>query len=294
MCSCAAGRYLTYFAAFDIREAHLVQLRCLVLLALALAFASGTVAAGQGSREAQLARFEGKWKEDPSSRKNALAIEQPLEFRRTEAGELQERRGYPINVPQWQTVVMDGKPRTLPSGNIMAWQKLDENTFERTLTDGFGRTLAVRRITLSASGQELTENIKEGQRTRTATFKRESGSGKDLVGVWSGGTLQADPSVILLKVEGSDRFTHSWNGSFFTGTLGGPAVQILGAPDGMTGSGRLLDDGRLETVTYVSGKELNRTVYVPSPDGKSLSLTTTAVNTPSSTGPPATSVWNKQ
>ncbi len=246
-----------------------------------------------------LAKFAGTWKEDLSKRKGELLT---LTFRRGASVALEELRGSELR-PLVQPVNFTGKPYAIDgSQNTIAWKQIDANRFERELYSA-GRLLNTRRIQLSADGTTLTQETESigpaGQKTvETTVFRRASGD-KGLVGLWRPvSSKSSTPPEIIYELVASNGLKLTTRGiapSTVTAMLDNKPVAIVGDSviSGTMSAVRQVDGSTLEFTTSREGTVTGRSHRVVSPDGKTMTVTTTQLG-PNASKEPQVSVFVKQ
>jgi hypothetical protein len=254
----------------------------------------------QTSSSTSVAKFVGTWKEDLSKRKG---VAQPaLTFRQNAKGALEELRGSELR-PLVQPVNFTGKPYAIDeSQNTIAWKQIDPNRFERAIYSG-SRLLNTRRIQLSADGKTLTQETEApgasgAKDLNTVIYRRETGD-KGLVGRWraeSSKTTRAPEAIIEgVGSYGIKVTTRGGNTTAFTVMLDNKPVGVVGdaiIPGTMTAV-RPVDASTLEFTQSREGVVTGKSVRVVSPDGKTMTVTTTQYG-PNASKEPTVSVFVKQ
>jgi hypothetical protein len=262
------------------------------------------LAQSSGSASA-VSRFTGTWKEDVTKRK--VGSMPNLRFQRNEKGVLQEVRGPEVR-PVFQSIVFDGKPHKLETGNnSIAWKQVNPNTFERVLSDGSGtRTLTTRRIRISTDGKTMTEETEtkstDGRPlVDTIVYQRVSGDAQGLVGRWKPVSFKTDtPAVVKYEPAGTNgiKFSDSNNDptdTTFTVTLDGKPMPVVGSAviSGTMIAAKVVDDRTIEFTQSREGVVSDKSVRQLSADGKTLTATSTTVG-PNASAEPSVSVYVKQ
>ena len=257
--------------------------------ALNAAVIAGQAVDLQGVQQA----FVGTWREDISTRKLNAAAFPELRFRKAADGSLEELRG-PASASTAQPVIFDGKSRDLPSGNAIAWKQLGPASFERTVT-AKGQTMSTRRVSISADGTTLTEDIEtkvgDGTVKSTAVYQRASGEANGgLVGTWKGISRTADtPVTLTFEAVGSNSLRLTGAGTSTTMEINGPPVAPTGPGigKGRTEQLRVISQSTLEGISATNGVETGRTRYELSTDRKTLRVIGSSAG---GAGPPAIEV----
>ena len=150
-------------------------------------------------------QFVGNWVEDQSKR--TIGSLRSLTFRQGANGALEELRGSYAR-PLVQPVHFDGKPYEVDaSKNTIVWKQIDATHFERTISQK-GQLINTRRLQVSADGTTLTEATEtpEGAKKTVATvvYRRTSGSGSGLAGVWKPQSSKSDvPNTMRIQAASS-------------------------------------------------------------------------------------------
>jgi hypothetical protein len=187
------------------------------------------------------------------------------------------------------------------SNDTVAWKQLGGGRFERTLINKNGKTLQIRRITISADGETLTESSEfslagDKKRTTTIVYTRTSGSGQNLVGVWKPQTVRSDMPVTLwiqtvgsaLRVSPEDGVTHVWTFDGKPVAFTGPAI-----PSGETVTGKIDSDRVIEIAFARLGTPVSTMTWTLSADGKTLTESMMMLG-PDASKEPSVSVFLKQ
>ena len=246
-------------------------------------------------------RFVGNWVEDPSKR--TIGSMRNLTFTQTANGGLEELRGSTAR-PLMQPVRFDGKPYAVDgSPNTLAWKQLDANHFERTVSQN-GQLLNTRRLQVSADGStltEATETTDAGKKVvATIVYRRTSGTGPRLAGVWKPQSYKSDvPNTLRVEAAGSGlrAFTneHATSRTAFTLKFDGKALPVEG-PNIIAGSasaGTLVNDRSIDIAQSREGVATGRQSWSLSPDGKILTTSSTFVG-PDATNVPSVMVFTRR
>ena len=245
--------------------------------------------------------FAGSWVEDQSKR--TIGSLRSLTFRQG-AGGLEELRGSYAN-PLVQPVRFDGKPYSVDeSRNTIVWRQIDANRFERTIAQS-GQVLNTRRLQVAADGSTLTEATEAASAGKTTSvvtivYRRTSGSGPGLAGVWRPQSYKSDtPNTLRGEVSGNGlRVLTNDNGSnrtSYTLSFDGKVAPVDGptAISGTSVAGKLINDRTIEISQSRSGVATGRTTWSLSADGKT--LTTSAITIgPDATKEPSVVVYTRQ
>jgi hypothetical protein len=265
-------------------------------VALAVACLWPTVASAQSAT-----RFVGNWVEDQSKR--TIGSMRNLTFRLTAGGGLEELRGSSAR-PLLLLVRFDGKPyEGEGSPNTFTWKQLDATHFERTVSKD-SQLLNTRRLQISADGTTLTEatdTTDDGKKVvTTIVYRRTSGSGAGLTGVWKPQSYKSDtPNTLRLEAVGRGLrgFTNerSTSRTAFTLAFDGKASPVEG-PNTISGSasaGTLVDDRSIDIAQSREGVPTGRQTWVLTPDGKTLTTSSTFVG-PDATGAASLVVYTRK
>ncbi len=245
--------------------------------------------------------FVGSWVEDPSKR--AIGSLRNLTFRAAANGGLEELRGSSAR-PLMQPVRFDGKPYEVDgSRNVIVWKQLDATHFERTISQN-GQWLNTRRLQVSADGTTLTEALEttdDGKKTvATIVYRRTSGSGPGLAGVWKPQSYKSDlPTTVRVEAAGgglrvfmnersTSRATLTWTFDGKPQPVEGPA-QISG---GAT-AGKLVNDRTIEIAQSREGVPIGRATWSLSQDGKTLTQSSTSLG-PDATNAPSVLIFTRR
>jgi hypothetical protein len=246
-----------------------------------------------------VSKFVGTWTEDLSRRKGAAQI---LTFRRTGNGGLEELRGSELR-PVSQPVNFTGKPYQIDeSKNLIAWKQIDSNRFEREIYSG-RRLLSPRRIQLSADGKTLTEETAAtgaaGEKfVTTIVFQRASGD-QGLVGLWKAQSVKNTiPPQVTYEAVGSNGIkmtTRGGNPITVTATLDNKPAPVVGDAviSGTMNAVRQVDASTLEFTQSRRGTVSGKSVRTVSPDGKTMTVTTTNYG-PNASKEPVVAIFIKQ
>ena len=231
--------------------------------------------------------FTGTWKENEAKSKFGSNIN--LEFRRNAKGELEELRG-PESRPVVQRVIFDGKTHTVDGGNMIEWKQIDAHDFERKIFEARkspgkpARLIATRNLQISPDEKTLTEKnertLTDGKPSLTTiTYTRTSGEPQGLVGRWKLNTLHSNrPPVLKLEPAGNNGLKVSSDRGFtYTLTFDGKDAPVAG-PDVVpktTAAGRQVDNHTIEVTGSREGVLANKSTWELSPDGKTMTVTTT-------------------
>ena len=210
----------------------------LVTLALASSFLCTAQSAPAQSQTPS--RFAGTWVENESKRKIGTDGGN-LRFRRTPAGGLEEMRGPEVR-PLTQPVSFGTAPYAIDAGkNTIAWKQNGATRFERQLFNS-GQLINTRRIQIASDGKSLTEETEGTQtdrkkRTSTTVYRRTSGDGPGLAGVWHAESTHSDnPASLRYEVAGNALKFSNPAGVTYTLTLDGKPISVNG-PAVISGTG---------------------------------------------------------
>lgn len=254
---------------------------------------------GFGQAGSVLSKFAGTWKENEAKAKIGSAV--PLRFRTGADGGLEEVRGSEV-APLVQPVHFDGKPYAVDSGkNTLAWKQPGPNKFERQIFES-GKLVTTRRIAISNAGKTLTEEteqkLQDGTTALVTTvYSRSSGEGTGLAGTWKAESRHSNnPSQITMSAVGTSSL--KWSsaaGLTYTAALDDKPVAVTGPAviSGTMVAYRQVDDHTLASTGSRNGVVTGNSTMTLSPDGKTLTVTTTAVG-PSAGKEPSVSVYEKQ
>jgi len=266
--------------------------------ALAFGLLAPLAAFGQTPPSAQVAsRFAGNWVEDLSQRKTGG--ERSLTFRNGANG-LEELRGS-YTRPLVESVRFGAAPYTFGEPNAtMEWKQLGNGRFERTMMDN-GKTVDIRKITVSPDGKTMTEieerNLADGKTsTTTIVYARASGSGQNLEGVWKPQTVRADtPFKMSIQAVGSTLKVSTGSGLTYALTFDGKPAAATGPGviSGTTSTGKIVSDGVIEIATARLGIPSGTGTWTLSADGKKLTSSYMALG-PHASNEPSVSVYLKQ
>ena len=245
-------------------------------------------------------RFVGSWVEDQSKR--TLGSDRSLTFRQT-GGSLEELRGSSAN-PLVQPVHFDGKPYEVDnSRNTIVWKQTDATHFERTISQN-NQVTNTRRIQVSADGTTLTEATEStnagAKAVSTIVYRRMSGSGTGLAGVWKPQSVKSDvPNTLRIEAAGSGLrvFTNEKSSGHTTVvlTFDGKASSVEGPNtiSGTASAGKLVSDRSIEVAQSRSGVATGREAWSLSQDGKTLTTSATNIG-PDATKEPSVKSYVKQ
>jgi hypothetical protein len=266
---------------------------------------SSDFVSGQSSvSESLINRLTGTWKEDVSQRKLGAAATD-LRFQRDAKGGLQEVRGPDVR-PTVQSIVFDGTPHKLESGNnSIAWTQITPNSFERVISDA-SDTLGIRRIRISEDGKTLAEETEQkttdGRASaNTTVYERVSAEQQGLVGRWKHKKFNSNsPPRVKFEPAGTNGLKYSGANNLLTDTsytvaFDGKPVSVTGRTtlSGITIAAKPLNDRTIEFTTSRDGIAYIRSVNQLSADGKTLTVTSTSIGTNAS-AEPSVVVWVKQ
>jgi hypothetical protein len=226
-------------------------------------------------------RFAGTWREIESKRQ--LGSMPALRFRTTPSGGLEELRG-PEARPMVQPVSFDGKPRELDSGNTIVWKQINPHRFERELRRG-GKLMSTRQLEISSDGKTVTEKMDrqtaDGKtNVTTSVFRRTSKEPSGLVGTWKLESLRNTiPAQVKYEPLGKNAMRVSNDlGTTYTMTFDSKPVLVSGpAIIPMMVSAKAVDEHTIETTHSREGTVTGKTIIKVSPDGKTLTMSTTNV-----------------
>ena len=242
--------------------------------------------------------FVGSWVEDQAKR--TIGAMRSLTFRQAAGGSLEELRGSYAN-PLVQPVHFDGKPYSVDeSRNTIAWKQIDATHFERTIAQN-GQLLNTRRLQVSADGAtltEATENTEGGTKTLvTIVYRRTSGSGSGLAGVWKPQSYKSDtPNTLRMEAAGNGLRVatneRASNRVAYTLTFDGKVAPVDGPTtiSGTAVAGKLVNDRAIEIAQSRSGVPTGRATWSLSQDGKALTVSTTNIG-PDATKEPSVVVY---
>lgn len=234
-----------------------------------------------GAARAQSAsRFVGSWVEDQSKR--SIGSMRSLTFQKSTTGGLEEVRGSYVK-PLVQAVHFDGKPYPVDgSRNTIVWKQIDATHFERAISQD-NTVINTRRLQVSADGTtltEATENMADGRKTVvTITYRRTSGSGPGLAGVWKPQSYKSDvPDTLRVEAAGNGLrvFTNERSSGHTTSTmtLDGKASLVEGPAviSGTAGASKLVGERSIEIAQSRDGVPTGRATWLLSQDGKTLTV----------------------
>jgi hypothetical protein len=225
--------------------------------------------------------FAGTWKLNLAKSEftgTTISIEQ------TAAGAMKytaEGQSYTFNV--------DGKPYPGPFGSTAAWTQVNPTTWQAVWKmEGKGTVLSTDAIVVSADGRTLTITSKgttpNGESFENVTEYRRAAGTAGLVGTWKSTKVQLS-SPEIVKMSATDGGGLRWDlpaykasvdlkfdGKDYTAT--GPTV-----PPGITLSLRQTESRSFELVQKFGGKIVYRGTYTVSPDGKTMTVFSTAEGT---------------
>jgi hypothetical protein len=261
-----------------------------------------TLAAIPGRAFAQTAQgFVGNWLEDQSKR--TIGSLRSLTFRQTANGGLEELRGSYAR-PLVQPVRFDGKPYQVDgSRNTLVWKQLDATHYERAISQD-DQLINTRRIQISADGStltEATESLDGGKKVvTTIVYRRTSGSGTALAGVWKPQSQKSDvPNTLRIEAAGNGlRVVTNERSNGRTSwalTADGKPSPVEGAAviSGTATAGKVVNNQSIEWSQSREGVATGRTTWTLSEGGKVLTASTTNVG-PDSTGQPSITVYVRQ
>lgn len=248
--------------------------------------------------------FTGTWKANEA--KSKVGSNLNLEFRRNAKGELEELRG-PESRPVVQRVIFDGKKYRVDGGNMIEWKQIDAHDFQRKIFEARtspgnqGRLITTRNLQISPDEKTLTEKtermLTDGKPSLTTiTYTRSSGEPQGLVATWKLSTLHSNrPPVLKLEAAGNALKVSSDRGETYTLSLDGRDAPVVGADvvSKTTIAGKQVDDHTLEVTMSREGVPTNKSTWELSPDGKTMTATTTSVG-PDASPEPSIQVYERQ
>ena len=246
-------------------------------------------------------RFVGSWVEDQSKR--TIGSMRNLTFQKSTSGGLEEVRGSYVK-PLVQAVHFDGKPYPVDgSRNTIVWKQVDATHFERAISQD-NQVINTRRLQTSADGTTLTESTEStvaGKKTNvTIAYRRTSGNGPGLAGVWKPQSYKSDvPDTLRIEAAGSGLhvFTNERSSGHTTLTLtfdGKPSV-VEGPTviSGTASAGKLVSDRVIEVAQSRDGAPTGRATWSISQDGKTLTVSTFSAD-PGAPKEPSVAVYARQ
>jgi hypothetical protein len=264
-----------------------------------LALISPASSLAQADHSKVIGKFVGTWTENESKRKLGSGFP-GLRFQNGTNGSLEEVRG-PEARPLVQPVKFGTNPYAIDSGkNTIAWKQIDAKHFERKLFEK-GKLITTRQIEVSTDGNKLTEVTKRfapdgKEMTETVIYQRSSGSPHGLVGIWKPESIHSsEPAQARIEAVGSNGLRlRGQTGNTVTWDFTGKPQPVVGPGtiSGTTDTAKTLNDSAIEVTTSREGIATNKTIFVVSDDGKSLTATTT--NLGRTGGQPSVTVFEKR
>src|SRR3954470_3063272 len=204
--------------------------------------------------------YVGRWKvnEEKSDRGPAFTFA-------SEAGALRLTQG-----DRSYIVRFDGEEHPHPLGGVVRWSQIDERSWETAYTEN-GKLLGNAIYRLSDDGQTLTVRPKSGA-DAPAVYRRTSGAGQGLAGVWSLKTA----SVSTLDIEVADGYdlVQSSGGAKCKANFDGRDYPIIGPNGQPSGFERCriskVGDRGFSLTISVNGKPVAIDTYTVSEDGGTL------------------------
>ena len=220
------------------------------------------------------AKFAGVWKENPAKR--TIGAQQPLRFRAGANGALEELRG-PESRPLVQPVKFGANAYSVDaSKNTIEWKKVAPSHFERKLYEG-GKLISTRKIEISKDGATLTEVTERSPSDiRTVVFKRTTGDGQGIAGVWKAESVHGTPEEVRIEALGINgvRVTNE-RGIVQTLSFDGKVNPITGPAviSGTATQATLKSPDTIEIKTSREGVSGDTITIALSADGKTLTQT---------------------
>ena len=166
--------------------------------------------------------YAGRWKlnEDKSDYGPAF------NFAREESGALRLTEG-----DRSYIVRFDGKEYPHPLGGVVRWTRIDDRSWEMTLTQN-GKVIGNAIYRLSDDGRTLTTRLKSGPGS-TLVYRRTSGERQGLVGAWSLKTapittleLQVAEGYDLVFTQGPAKLKANFDGRDYPALPGSETCRI--------------------------------------------------------------------
>jgi hypothetical protein len=254
-----------------------------------------------------IGKFSGTWKQNEAKSKFGSNLN--LRFRLNAKGEMEELRG-PESRPIVEPVIFDGKTYPIDGANMIEWKQIDAHKVERKIFDARtspgkqGKLITTRKLQISPDGKTVREEtermLADGKASLTTiTYTRTSGDSQGLVGIWKLSTLHSNrPPVLKLEPAGNNALKISvtiTEDLTYTLTFDGKDAQVVG-PDVVskfTASGKLVDNHTIEVTQSREGVISNKSSWELSPDGKTMTVTTTWMG-PNVSPEPSIEVYEKQ
>jgi hypothetical protein len=199
--------------------------------------------------------YVGRWKVNDNKSDYGPAFN----FAREESGALRLTEG-----DRSYIVRFDGKEYPHPLGGVVRWTRIDDRSWEMTLTQN-GKVIGNPIYRLTDDGRTLTTRPNSGPGD-TLVYRRTSGEGQDLVGAWSLKTASFTTLEVLVA-EGYDlvygvgpaKVKANFDGRDYHPTAGSETVRIS----------RVGVDGFSSTVS-INGKPVVVNTFTVSADGQTL------------------------
>jgi len=257
-------------------------IRVATALAVLLALATSLAAAESP--------FAGTWKFDPAKSK---LTGDTMKFEKTPEGEI-----------RWSgsgltyTFKVDGKVYKGPFDEAVVWKQINDTTWQTTNTEK-GVLLSTNTLKLSPDSSTLTVVSKgtkpSGEAFEDTTVYQRTDGDKGLMGGWRDKQAKfSSPETVVLAPSGKDGLLFKTTGYQQTcdAQFGGKDYAVTGptTPDGITMALTHAGPRSFRVVFKKDGKPLFRETYTVSQDGRTLTVTGSAI----AVNEPYTEVFEKQ